>query len=133
MPANCLELPVTPPFNRSELEPLRGQSLFNITCMGSNDNNNHSVTLFNQNISSEDLTVEPLAPSTSYECWIQCDNQMCINTPAHFDTCSMKNGPLSLELAGVIGGLIGVVISVLVVAGITGIIICTVMLVRRRR
>ena len=125
----CLELPVTSPFDHLQLETLKQQDVYNIKCMSLNGDSKHSVTLFNQNISSGKLVVQPIAASTRYECFIQHNNETYSNISANFTTCSS----FSLVLAGIIGGLVGVVISVLIIAGITGVIFGTMILARRKR
>ena len=114
------------------------QPNYNVTCTSSIDDtsstlSNHRVTIFFQNVSQEQqLTAQPLAPSTNYTCCLErYEPMMCSDD---FVTMSRPlAGGLSPEVAGVIGGIVGAIVTLLLLAGITGIAIGTAMLLRRKR
>lgn len=110
---------------------------YDVTCTSSIDDSssslrNHLVTVLGvtfENISQ--LTVQPLAPSTNYTCCLEHDQRMICSDD--FVTRPLAIGGLSLEVAGVIGGVVGAVVTLLLIAGITGIAIGIAILLRRKR
>ena len=91
----------------------------------------HSVTITVNLVNITELVVQPLAAATNYNC-CRNDNHFCTNV----NTSECTSGPvepLSPELAGVVGGFIGLVITLLLTAGIAGIVIGALMLLRRRK
>ena len=122
--------------NTSEL----GTGNHNVTCTSSiADSNsslrNHLVTILDvtfENISQ--LTVQPLAPSTNYTCCcLDCHNSMYCSDSFVTLTRESLAGGLSREVAGILGGVVGAVVTLLLIAGITGIVIGTALLLRRKR
>ena len=105
---------------------------YNVTCTSSTSLRNHLVTIldvtFSENISQ--LTVQPLAPSTNYTCCLDCCKPTYCSDS--FVTESLAGG-LSRAVAGVLGGVVGAVVTLLLIAGITGIVIGTALLLRRKR
>ena len=111
---------------------------YNVTCTSSIDDSssslrNHLVTVLGvtfQNVSQ--FTVQPLALSTNYTCCLERDQRMICSD--NFVTSGPSAiGGLSLEVAGVIGGVVGAVVTLLLIAGITSIAIGTAILLRRKR
>ena len=115
--------------NLTGLNPDR--EYYNITCRSTDDDSNplnHLVIFLNQNISEKNM-LQPLAASTNYTCCLQRNSET-------LNCLSLKTNeaePCSLAVAGTIGGIIGVIISVLIIVGITSIIIGTMILVKRKR
>ena len=122
--------------NSAELS-LNTSGHYNVTCTSSIDDSSsslrkHVVTILDvtfQNVSQ--LTVQPLAPSTNYTCCIE--GYEPITCSDDFVTSRPLGTGLSLEVAGVIGGVVGAVVTLLLIAGITGIAIGTAILLRRKR
>lgn len=112
---------------------------YNVTCISSIDDSsssmrNHLVTVLNvtfENVSR--FIVQPLAPSTNYTCCLDCCKSTFCNCSDSFMTSGSLGDGLSLEVAGVIGGVVGAVVTLLLIAGITGIVIGTALLLRRKR
>ena len=117
----------TTAMNLTGLNPDEG---YNITCRSTdNDSNslNHLVIFLNQTISEKNM-LRPLAASTNYTCCLQQHETLnCLSLKTN------ETSPCSLVVAGTIGGIIGVIISVLIIVGITSIIIGTMILVKRKR
>ena len=115
---------------------LLDKGLYNVTCTSSIEDSslslmNHLVTILDvtsDNISR--LTVHPLAPSTNYTCCLERNE----SGPTFCSDAFITSRPgLSLVVAGVIGGVVGAVVTLLLIAGITGIVIGTAILLRRKR
>ena len=118
---------------------LLDKGLYNVTCTSSIEDSssslmNHLVTILDvtsDNISQ--LTVHPLAPSTNYTCYLERNESGPTFCSDAFITSRPSAGGLSLEVAGVIGGVVGAVVTLLLIAGITGIVIGTAILLRKKR
>lgn len=105
----------------------------NVTCLSSNSPlRNHLVTVLDITTQSvSQLTVQPLAPSTNYTCCLERINKPMIACSDDFFTSGSTG--LSPEVAGVVGGVVGTIVTLLLIAGITGIAIGTAILIRRKR
>ena len=101
---------------------------YNISCsadaVGSSGNVLLSQTVSN---SSSAVTMSGLAPSTDYECCVSVVREF--DHPATCVTASTMEGGLTPELAGFVGGLLGVVITLLVLLGVAA---ATIFVLRNR-
>ena len=121
--------------NTSELG-INPSANYNVTCTSSIDDSssslrNHLVTVLDVTFENVSQLVQPLAPSTNYTCCLDCCKSMYCSKS--FVTGESMAGGLSPEIAGVIGGVLGAVVTLLLIAGITGIVIGTALLLRRKR
>lgn len=110
---------------------------YNVTCRSSVDGNSssHLVTLLDitiQNVSEFIVEVQPLAPSTNYTCCLESNKMITEACSEDFLTKPSATG-LPPEIAGVIGGVVGAVVTLLLMASILSIALGTVILVRKKR
>ena len=113
---------------------------YNVTCTSLIDDSsvtdslrNHLVTLLDVTLKNvSELFVQPLAASTNYTCCLESNEQKTCVEDIHTLQTAAGHG-LSLEVAGVIGGVVGAVVTLLLIAGIAGIAIGTAILIRRKR
>ena len=107
------------------------EEMYNVTCMSSSSNiPRHIVTLFDFSTNhSEAIKVKPLVPSTDYICCLEYNRTVIGNC----SNATTSSEPLSLAEAGAIGGIVGVVVTLLIIAGITSMAFGIAILYRRKK
>ena len=107
--------------NQIECTSLSGRIDHTVTvCLDDGD----ISTLYNSS-----FKFEPLLPSTKYECCFDGVTECC---SGNFTTKSLSQN-LSLGAAGAIGGVVGIVVILLLAAGIASILYGALVLARRKR
>lgn len=114
---------------------------YNVTCTATDEDPvmpTHSVTLLNVMIANiTEFVVQPLLAETNYSCSLKQNNNNN-NDVANLSIltlskCETPCGHLSPTIAGVIGSIVGVVVTLLLIAGITVTTVGVLILVRRKK